>query len=103
MVTTSTGSPSSPSPKRRTCSGHSTRSEQRDIIDALIGLIQRENIRLLGIRTDSVVAALARARDLPGRPIPDALIVASSVAADAIPLVTFDRAQARYGVETREP
>ena len=73
------------------------------IIEALIGLVQRENVRLLGIRTDPVVEALVRARSMPGRPIPDALIIAASVATDAIPLVTFDRQQARYGIENREP
>ena len=77
--------------------------EQRDIIDALIGLIQRENVRVLGIRTVHVVDALVRARDLPGRPIPDALIVASSIAGEAVPLATFDRGQARYGIAVREP
>jgi predicted nucleic acid-binding protein len=40
---------------------------------------------------------------LPGRPIPDALIVATSLAADALPLVTFDRHQRRYGVAVRQP
>ena len=40
---------------------------------------------------------------LPGRPIPDALIVAASLAADALPLATFDRDQRRYGVAIREP
>lgn len=76
---------------------------QRDIIDALIGFIQRTNVRVIDLRTDLLVEALVRARDLPGRPIPDALIVASSLAADAVPLATFDRAQARYGIAIREP
>ncbi|HET6650405.1 MAG TPA: hypothetical protein VFH79_09635 [Candidatus Limnocylindria bacterium] len=31
------------------------------------------------------------------------LIVAASVAADALPLATFDRGQRRYGIATREP
>lgn len=76
---------------------------QRDIIDGLVGLIQRENMRVLGLRTDVLVEMLVRARDLPGRPIPDAMIVAATLAADALPLATFDRGQARYGVAIREP
>ena len=76
---------------------------QRDIIDGLIGLIQRENIRVLGLRTDLLVELLVRARALPGRPIPDAMIVASSRAADALPLATFDRDQRRYGIAVRQP
>lgn len=77
--------------------------EQGDILDSLIGLVQRENIRVLGLRTDVLVGVLVRARQLPGRPIPDALIVATSLATDALPLVTFDRDQRRYGVPVREP
>ena len=77
--------------------------EQRDIIDSLIGLVQRVNVRVLGIRTDILVGVLVRARDLPGRPIPDAMIVASTLAADAVPLATFDRDQRRYGIAIREP
>jgi predicted nucleic acid-binding protein len=76
---------------------------QRDIIDGLIGLIQRENIRVLGLRTDLLVELLVRARALPGRPIPDAMIVASTLAADALPLATFDRDQRRYGIPVRRP
>lgn len=76
---------------------------QRDIVDALIGLVQRANIRVLGQRSDVLVEVLVRARDLPGRPIPDAMIVAASLAADAIPLATFDRDQRRYGIDTRNP
>ena len=76
---------------------------QRDIIDALIALVQRANIRVLGQRTDVLVETLVRARGLPGRPIPDAMIVAASLAAHAVPLATFDRDQRRYGIEVRNP
>lgn len=77
--------------------------EREDILDSLIGLVQRENLRVLGMRTDLLVAMLVRARQLPGRPIPDALILAASMGSDALPLATFDRDQRRYGVPTREP
>ncbi len=77
--------------------------EAGDIVDSLIGVAQRENVRVLGLRTDVLVGVLVRARQLPGRPIPDALIVATSLAADALPLATFDRDQRRYGVPMREP
>ncbi len=76
---------------------------QADILDSLIGLVQRENVRVLGMRTDVLLGVLVRARQLPGRPIADALIVAASLAADALPLATFDRNQGRYGVPTVEP
>jgi predicted nucleic acid-binding protein len=76
---------------------------QRDILDSLIGLVQRANVRVLGMRTDMLVGVLVRARELPGRPIPDALIVAASLAADALPLATFDRDQQRYGIATLNP
>jgi predicted nucleic acid-binding protein len=77
--------------------------EQRDIIDSLIAFIQRDNVRVLGLRGDVLVEMLVRARGLPGRPIADAMIVAASIAGDALPLATFDRDQARYGIATRQP
>ncbi len=77
--------------------------ERGDILESLIALVQRENVRVLGLRTDVLLGVLVRARQLPGRPIPDALIVAASLAADALPLATFDRDQRRYGIVTREP
>ncbi len=77
--------------------------EARDIVDALIGLIQRENVRVLEVRSDLVLESLVRARSMPGRPIPDALIVAAAMAADALPLATFDTDQRRYGITIREP
>lgn len=77
--------------------------EARDIVDALIGFIQRENIRVLEVRSDIVLESLVRARSMPGRPIPDALIVAAAIATDALPLATFDADQRRYGIVVREP
>lgn len=76
--------------------------DRLDIIESLIGLVQRENVQVIGQRTDLLLSTLVRARALPGRPIPDALIVAASLEADALPLATFDRALARYGVAIRE-
>ncbi len=76
---------------------------QADIIEALIGLVQRANVRIIDLRTDLAVELLVRARGLPGRPIPDALIVAAGLQANALPLATFDRDQRRYGVATRDP
>jgi predicted nucleic acid-binding protein len=77
--------------------------EQRAIIDALIDFVQRDNVRVVDGDTGLVVAMLVRARSLSGRPIPDAMIVASLASAGAIPIATFDRDQQRYGVAVREP
>ncbi len=77
--------------------------EQRDIIDALIDFVRRENVHVVDAQAELLAAMLVRARSMPGRPIPDALIVAAVAAADAVPLATFDRDQGRYGVPTREP
>ena len=67
------------------------------LIDAPIAFAQREDVRVLGGRTDVIVGMLVRARTLAGRPIPDALIVAAAMGVDAVALATFDRGQARYG------
>jgi len=75
----------------------------RDVIDSLIDLVQRENILLLGVSTQLVVQHLVLARSMPGRPIPDALIVAAAVAGGAETLATFDRDQRRYGIPIRQP
>lgn len=75
----------------------------RDVIDSLIDLVQRENIRMLGVSTELVVEHLVLARSMPGRPIPDALIVAAAVSAGAESLATFDRDQRRYGIPIRHP
>ncbi len=77
--------------------------DQRDIIDSLIDLVQRANIRIVDAHADQLVEMLVRARSMPGRPIPDAMIVAALTAAGAVPIATFDQDQGRYGVATREP
>ena len=73
------------------------------VLDELIGVIQRENVELLGTRTEPVLEMLVQARSMPGRPIPDALIVAAAMGADAAALATFDRGQARYGFPVTRP
>ena len=76
---------------------------QPQVIDVLIAFVQRENVRILGGRTDVVVGMLVRARTLAGRPIHDAMIVAAAIGADAAALATFDRGQARYGFPVAMP
>jgi predicted nucleic acid-binding protein len=76
--------------------------DQRDIVDSLIELVQRENVHVLGVRADLLVGMLVRARAMAGRPIPDAMIVATILGVDALPFATFDREQRRYGVPTRD-
>lgn len=73
------------------------------VIEALLDLVRRENIAILGLSSDDVTDALVRARAMPGRPIPDALITAMARAVGAVPLYTFDRAMSRYGVPVAEP
>ena len=73
------------------------------VLEELIGVIQRENVQLLGSRTEPVLEMLVRARGLPGRPIPDALIVAAAMGGDAAAVATFDRGQARYGFPVVQP
>ena len=77
--------------------------DQRDIIDSLIDFIQRANVGVVDARLDLLVGTLVRARSMPGRPIPDAMIVAALAAADAMPIATFDDDLRRYGVAVREP
>ena len=77
--------------------------EQRDIVDSLIDFVQRANVTVVDADLDLLVGTLVRARSMPGRPIPDAMIVAALAAAGALPIATFDQDQQRYGVATREP
>ena len=74
-----------------------------DVIEALIELLTRENVTVLGLPTSESLAALVRARSLPGNPIPDAFICAAARAARALPLYTFDEELARHGVPVARP
>jgi len=76
---------------------------RHDIVDTLLDLARRESVHILGMEHDDVVDAFVRAHAMPGRPIPDAFIVIAARAANALPLITFDRQMARYGIPTREP
>jgi predicted nucleic acid-binding protein len=58
---------------------------------------------LLGVNRGLVIEALVRARELPGSPLPDALVAATVRDAGAVPLFTFDRALSRHGVLVQEP
>jgi predicted nucleic acid-binding protein len=77
--------------------------ERADIVETLIELISRENVVLLGLSNADALAALVRARSLPGSPIPDALIAATTRVAGAIPLYTFDRDLHRHGIAVATP
>jgi len=74
-----------------------------DVLDVLLRLARRANIRILEASTDDVTDALVRARALPDRPIPDAFIAMTARAAHALPIHTFDRGFQRLGVKTAEP
>lgn len=76
---------------------------QSDLIGLLIDLLQRRNVTLLGLSAEAAVSALVRARTLPGRPVPDALIVATAQEFGAMPLATFDAGMSRYGIEVMTP
>ena len=77
--------------------------ERADVIEVLIELLTRENVRPLGLPKTEAVAALLRARSLPGGPIPDAFIAATASWAGALPLYTFDQALHRHGVAVDTP
>lgn len=76
---------------------------QPALIGLLIDLLQKANVTLLGLRNEAAVAALVLARNLPGRPIPDALIVATALDHGALPLTTIDADMSRYGIDVAAP
>lgn len=77
--------------------------ERGAVLDALIELLTRQNVELLGLPTNAALSALVRARSLPGSPIADALIAATVDWAKALPLYTFDQGFAAHGVMVETP
>ena len=77
--------------------GTQYRASASDIVEALLAVLGKENVILLGMPKEAAMRGLLTARSVPGRPIPDALIVEASRIANAVPLVTFDRDMSRYG------
>ena len=77
--------------------------ERADIVEALIQLLTRRNVAPLGLPRSDALAALVQARSLPGAPIPDAFIAATSRWTGALPLYTFDEDLRRQGVAVATP
>ena len=74
-----------------------------DVSEALLAVVTRENIAVIGLGTDDTIEALVAARSQPGWPIPDALILYQARVARALPLYTFDAGMARYGIAVATP
>jgi predicted nucleic acid-binding protein len=74
-----------------------------DVVDALLELITRENIEVVGLATRDAIEALVAARAMPDRPAPDALILFMARAARTLPVYTFDRGMGRYGIPVAQP
>lgn len=77
--------------------------ERSDVLETLIELLTRENVTLLGLPNGDALAALVRAKSVPGSPIADALIAATAKWAGAIPLYSFDEDIGRHGVAVEVP
>jgi predicted nucleic acid-binding protein len=76
---------------------------REDAVEALLALVTRENVEVLGLATRDAIEALVAARAMPDRPIPDALILYAARAGGALPVYTFDRGMSRYGIPTAAP
>jgi predicted nucleic acid-binding protein len=74
-----------------------------EIVDSLLNIVRRDNVAVVGMDTSDVTDALVRARSMPGRPMPDALIVVQAQRARALPIATFDHDMRRYGLAVVEP
>jgi predicted nucleic acid-binding protein len=74
-----------------------------DVVEALLALVTRDNTETLGLPRRETVEAFVAARSAPGRPIPDVLILYAARAARALPLYSFDKGMAAYGIAVAEP
>lgn len=74
-----------------------------DVVSALIDLVTRQNVAVLGLPTADTIEALVRARALPGSPIADAFVAATARWAGALPLYTFDTDLHRHGTPVATP
>lgn len=74
-----------------------------DVVSALIDLVTRQNVAILGLPTADTIDALVRARALPGSPIADAFVAATARWAGALPLYTFDAGLHRHGTPVATP
>ncbi|HWP62190.1 MAG TPA: PIN domain-containing protein [Candidatus Binatia bacterium] len=67
------------------------RRDNPELADALVDLLARENVRLVGLDAELAGAAIRHVRDRSARHLADALISASAAEAGARQLVTTDR------------
>lgn len=74
-----------------------------DVVEVLLDLVTRENVRTLELPKADVIDALVRARAFISSPIPDALFSASARAFGAVPVFTFDEEFGRLGAPAATP
>ena len=79
------------------------RMPRADIVAALIDLITKANVMPLEVSKPDVIDALVRARAFESTPLTDALIAASAMAYDAVPVYAFDQKFGRLGAPAATP
>jgi predicted nucleic acid-binding protein len=82
---------------------HHYGQDRAAVVDALIELLQRENIEARGLDTDVAVAALGMCRDSGRVNFADALLWAGARCDAPAAVYTFDRRFPTEGIERREP
>ena len=82
---------------------HHYRQERAAVVDVLVDLIQRDNIDVRGLNTDTAVAGLLMCRESGRVNFADALTWAGARCDSPAAVYTFDRRFPADGVERREP